>query len=389
MNATELTPLEIAAGVVVGEDPTSPPLPRNVGGAPRAHFEDALLPMLQRQPCCVTFSGGRDSSAVLAVAVHVARREGLPEPIPITLRYPDVPEADEDEWQEMVIRHLGVTEWEHIEITDELDFLGPTATDLLSRHGLIWPPNTQTQVPPARIARGGSILTGWEGDGLFGAWRRTELGDILAGRRRARPRDVLRFGYAYGPPALRRARMKRREMVSHPWMTEQADREFALAWIRGNAEEPATWAARVRWWARRRYVGMVCRALEKVGADHDVLFGHPLTDRRFVASLADLGGVAGLGDRTRIMDLLFGDLLPREVIARRTKATFAVPFWGPATREFTSRWGGDGVDTSIVDVDGLKETWSQPVPDTRTATLVHSVWLRTSGDRVEQSNGDR
>ena len=55
---------------------------------PRAAFEAAILPGLRRSPCLVSFSGGRDSSAVLATATAVARREGLPLPVPITHRFP-------------------------------------------------------------------------------------------------------------------------------------------------------------------------------------------------------------------------------------------------------------------------------------------------------------
>ena len=71
---------------------------------PSAALERAVLPALLRPPCVVSFSGGRDSSLVLAAAVAVARSEGLAAPIPITVRFPASAESDEQEWQERVVR---------------------------------------------------------------------------------------------------------------------------------------------------------------------------------------------------------------------------------------------------------------------------------------------
>ncbi|MGH3092626.1 MAG: hypothetical protein ACRDOG_09935, partial [Gaiellaceae bacterium] len=74
--AVGLSPLEIAAGVVFGSERRRS-LPRT-RRSPRHSLEDAVRPALLRPPCAVSFSGGRDSSLVLAVAAHVARSDGLP-----------------------------------------------------------------------------------------------------------------------------------------------------------------------------------------------------------------------------------------------------------------------------------------------------------------------
>ena len=135
-------------GDAIGLDPDVPPLePVAPGTEPLSMLEGAVLPALARPPCVVAFSGGRDSSAVLAVATGVAKKEGLPLPVPVTQVYPDNPETDETRWQELVIRHLGLTEWERVEVTGELDLLGPVARRLLTRHGLLWPPNFYTFEP--------------------------------------------------------------------------------------------------------------------------------------------------------------------------------------------------------------------------------------------------
>ena len=132
--------------------------------SPRDAMERVVLGAVSRPPCVVGFSGGRDSSAVLAVAVHVARREGLPSPIPVTRVFADVPESDETEWQELVIRHLGITEWIREPIDDEMDVLGPLAQARLRRHGVLWSPLLHGDDYSLGHARGGSLLDGEGGD---------------------------------------------------------------------------------------------------------------------------------------------------------------------------------------------------------------------------------
>ena len=78
-----LSPLEIAAGVPLPEREPRTRLERT-DLAPRAALDQAILSGLQRAPCVVSFSGGRDSSLVLAAAVDAARRHGLPLPVPVT-----------------------------------------------------------------------------------------------------------------------------------------------------------------------------------------------------------------------------------------------------------------------------------------------------------------
>lgn len=90
-------------------------------------LEAAVLPALCRPPCLVVFSGGRDSSAVPAVA----RRSGLPDPMPATNRFRGSPATKETEWQELVVRHLGLTDWHVLDRDDELDVIGPVAEQVL------------------------------------------------------------------------------------------------------------------------------------------------------------------------------------------------------------------------------------------------------------------
>lgn len=57
---------------------------------PRQALADAMVAPLSRTPCYVSFSGGRDSSSVLAMARTVARQHQLDDPIPVTLRFPGI-----------------------------------------------------------------------------------------------------------------------------------------------------------------------------------------------------------------------------------------------------------------------------------------------------------
>ena len=132
--APALRPLDIAYGIPFGDDPVGP-LERDLsGGSPREAIDAVLAEALARTPCLISFSGGRDSSALLAAAVRVARREGLDLPIPATLVFPQSEASNEDEWQAIVLDHLGLSEWERFEIVDEFDAVGPVATQALLRH---------------------------------------------------------------------------------------------------------------------------------------------------------------------------------------------------------------------------------------------------------------
>jgi hypothetical protein len=56
-------------------------LDRAPGATARGVLEELISPALERPPCVIGFSGGRDSSSLLALATHLARREGLPMPV--------------------------------------------------------------------------------------------------------------------------------------------------------------------------------------------------------------------------------------------------------------------------------------------------------------------
>ena len=381
MSARPLGPLEIAAGVVLAR--SAPLTLPETGLTPRAALEEAIRPALLRPPCLVSFSGGRDSSAILAIAADLARREGLPAPVPFTLRFPRADGADETRWQERVVGHLGIADWQRVDIRDELDCVGPIAAAMLRRHGVLWPCNAHFQIPVLRAAGGGSVLTGIGGDEALGpsSWERTLA---LAGRRaRPEPRDVLRVGFAVAPRTIKRAVVAGAVLPPWPWLHDGAARRVRWRLSAQMADEPLRWRARYGWLRRSSYVATGTSNLELLAADAGAQLAHPLATGEFLAALAALPTARRFWSRAGGMRTIAGDVLPPDVIDRETKARFDGAVWTSHSREFADGWSGGGVDPALVDADALREAWSEERPDVRTVALMQTAWL--ARDRAEGS----
>lgn len=364
------TELEIASGIVIGEAVVraGDPAP---GADPQAALEAAVVPALHRPPCLVSFSGGFDSTVVLAAALAVARREGLPAPVPITWRFPDAPHAQESGWQERVIGELGVDDWERLAVHDELDLLGPVASRAIARHGVLYPPNAFLHLPLLERARGGTLLTGVGGDEVLGNWRWRNL---PAGRRPHGARDAARWAVAHAPSALGRAR-ERRRMPGLPWLRAGVEREVLDALARERLAEPRRWDRRVAFQAARRRVALTEQSLASLAEDAGAAVAHPLLAPGFVSALAGAGGRQGFGDRRATLAATLSDLVPSTLRPRTTKAVFNEAFWTGRARELAAAWDGRGVDQSTVDADALREVWKRKTPDLRSAMLLHRVAL--------------
>lgn len=374
-----LTPLEVASGFVFGSVPDAPTLPERPQATPRDAFRASLVAPLRRAPCLVSFSGGRDSAGVLAAATDVARREGLALPIPATIRFPEEKAAEESDWQERLIAHLDLEEWIRIEMTDELDCVGPIARAALRRHGLIWPMNAHFMMPLLQAAVGGSLLTGVGGDQIFFPSRLARHRALLALRARPVPRDVLRLAFAASPRPLRRTALRGRELESLacPWLTREGQGQVLSAWREEAATEPISWAAAVRWnWSLRPQQANLAY-LELLAAGEGALLVHPFLDPRFLAAMIEHRTYAALADRTEAMRMLFGDVVPDDVCARPTKASFDGVFWNHYSDEFADRFDGTGVDQMLVDVGALRSTWRSPGASNRSRSLtqMQAAWL--------------
>jgi asparagine synthetase B (glutamine-hydrolysing) len=382
---TPLTALEIHAGMVL--DPVTPPeaVLGPPAGTPREVLETLLLEALAEGECHVMFSGGRDSSVMLAAATDVARRHGLPDPIPLTARFAAHPSTWETEWQERTIAHLGLREWNRFEVAGELDALGPIATGALERHGLYWPPNAHTMLLFAGRAGRGAVLTGGGGDELFSPWgyRRIPL-DTL---RTLRPRRRVAKWAAWSalPLAARQALLhRRRPPVALPWLQPAANARLAAL---ERAERPSrTWREELRRYLASRYLEVVQRTLRTFAADAGTRLVEPFYDLRLARAVAAIAPPGGFGDRGDALEALFSDLLPRDVLRRSTKATFTGALWGPRAGAFAAAWDGTGLDTTLVDPVALRRAWAAETPDGRTATMLQHLWLRGRADQPRDAS---
>lgn len=369
-----LTPDEIVLGRPFGLHPPEP-LP-SASRSPRAVLEELIRAALREPPCYVGFSGGRDSSAVLAVATAVARRDGLPDPIPFTERYPRAPESDESQWQELTVRHLGLADWLRIEFGSDNDLLGPTAQDGLRRRGLVWPPTVQ--IKPNVLGRfaGSSVLTGEGGDEALGAGRIAPLTRLLH-----REVPIGRAALRAAVKAVAPARLRARHGLSFedaaallPWLRPDARAEYVRRTNADEAARPLHWGRGV--WAirRERLIREGQRNYLSVAAESGVRLVQPFADPAFQAALARSGGAVGYGSRTALMRELFADVLPPAVIERTTKAWFNQAHFADWTRAFAGEWDGSGLDPAL-DPEVLRAEWLSPSPSALSGVALQAAWL--------------
>jgi asparagine synthase (glutamine-hydrolysing) len=367
--ATALTPVELGTGLVFGGVPQ--PLPSHGALRPADALEAAVAPGVRSGRCFVSFSGGRDSSAVLAAATEVARRESLPLPIPITLRADEVPSTDESEFQESVIGGLGLSDWIRLTIVDELDAVGPYARRALARHGLLWPFNAHFHAPMLEQAAGGTLMTGVGGDELW----YSSFAHTVGPRRR-----LLQLA----PAPLRRAALTRRVPIDYPWLTPRGRRRARLVAAADMLTIPRSARERMAETRGGRGIHTGVAALAKLADDAGASICHPMLDEGLWAAVAAVAPEQGFLRGNDALTAVAGHLLPKELVSRRTKASFDGVFFHEHSRALAREWSGNGVPTDLVDVEGLRAHWLGELADSHSLTLMQTVWLASSGDRVEQ-----
>ncbi|MDQ1701962.1 MAG: hypothetical protein QOF57_1214 [Frankiaceae bacterium] len=381
LGVPRLTAAEVAWGWPYGVDPSVPRRPRGPQPAARAVFERIIRDALASGTCAVAFSGGRDSSAVLAVAVEVARREGLALPAVVTFDYPGDGASDERGWQELVIRHLAVDDWTRIDATEGTDLLGPTAARALLAAGrpifpsgaTLWP--WRVEQVPADV-----WLTGELGDNVMGVQRTTALTHLI--RRRGRvPAAYWRAAAAAVAPAPLWARYAARTDEELPWLRPDVA-ELRRAQVHDEAlAEPRWWDDGVWHVGRMRAITLGTRAAHGLVASAGAAVVEPFGDPDFRAAWAKEGGRLGFSGRTAAMRHLFADVLPDALLDRATKATFNASVVGPATTAFIDGWTGDGVDPVLVDPDRLRENWRTGSPHALSFPLMQQAFLAQSAAR--------
>jgi Asparagine synthase len=373
---------DVLLGCVPDVPPRPPPLPP-IGLRPKEALEVVLREALSRPPCAISFSGGRDSSALLALALDVARRLGLPEPAAFTLRYPGVKDADESSWQAQVIEHLRPSTWEVVEISAlDGDVIGPVGSASLKSHGLLWPPALHLATGWLSKLAGVTIVTGEGGDEILGARRATALHILARALRRQRwdalSPSLVRQLLAGAAPETLRAALARRQMAKLGYLSwlRPSSRAIGMRDVaRSVADEPWSWGEAVRSHIRSPALALGEANRSWLGASYQVRFIHPFLTSDFADALARDGGQLGYAGRSDAMRRLFGDLLPAAVLNRLSKARFNGVLHGPVARAFAMAWDGTGVDPDVVDVEVLRSMWlADPVPVGTTA-LLQSAWL--------------
>jgi hypothetical protein len=367
--------VEIATCLVRGSDPAVAALPRgrSAGGRVRAALQAVLVRALRRPPCLVAFSGGLDSSAILAAATAAARARGLPLPIPATNRFPGIPAVDESRWQEMMVAHLGLSEWVRVDVTDELDVVGPAAAPALLAHGVLWPPNAHFLRPLAAHAAGGTLLTGIGGDELFTP-AASRGARVLAREVQPRRSDLRAVAEAVAPRRLRRLRA-RPAAAPPPWLRPEGRRRWTAVIAEEMSSVPLWWGRSVleHWWRSRARLAVVGSVSAAAGRDVTVL--HPFMDPGFAGAIADARWRTGFRSRAAALELLCGDGVPRALRERSDKTAFFGPFVHRHSRAFIDRWDGTGVDLELIDPEALRETWLQEEVDARSYPALQAAWL--------------
>jgi asparagine synthase (glutamine-hydrolysing) len=385
--ASGLELIEFASGVVLGND-ESIPEPRHLQISARDALEGVLVSALNNPPCGVSFSGGRDSSGVLAAAAEAARKFELPLPIPVTLRFPGVEGTDESSFQEMVVRHLGLPEWVVLEPGDTLDVTGKLATSVTHRHGLLYPANIHFHAPIFEALSGGTVMTGLGGDEMLAANSNHDLASMLRGRRppsRALMRQLIKR-------YILRDRVRDRIRSDHqglfPWLVPEARHELIeriVEWL----DKDYLWADKLltSFTYRMRYLHKTEEDMARLGADYRVDVVHPYLDPGLVGAIAARMGRVGPGSRMELMESLYGDLLPPEVTQRTSKAVFDGVFWTPLAQETSQRLPVDLLP-DLIDGAALLEFWRSDQPKGATCLIAkHLRQAMSSGGPSSQVPG--
>lgn len=368
-----LTDLEVAAGFPLGREAGAEGLPAPTVTSRQA-AEANLLKGLLRPPLFVSFSGGRDSSAVLALAVHVARREGLPLPVPLTLDFPGAQRAAEEEWQRSVLDAVGITQGERLVLGTEMNLLGPTARAVLGRLGLKSPPNLYLHAPLLELARGGSLATGIGGDEMLGSGDIGPTALVVARRKSPSRHDLRVLAFQLLARPLARHVWERRRERS-PWLLPRSDSQQLHRQSQLWQPEWKGWAPLVEVYAGSRDYWVRVRAFAALAASYDVQPLHPFFDRSFMSALSHEGGRLGPGDRTAAMTSLVGDLLPAPVLSRQSKAEFGEIVSAGEAATFRRRAALGSVRNPHVDLDRLREQWMELCPPFGTGLLLQKAWL--------------
>ncbi len=368
----QLDELEQAVGSPLGFDLSTPKLGAPLSSA-RAALESVILEALRHEPCVISFSGGRDSSAVLCVAMSLAERHGLAPPIPVTLRFPDAPASDETVWQERIIDELRCPEW--IRITPDGSLAGAIAQRVLGRHGVLFPVNAFLHDPILEVAAGGSLLSGIGGDELLDS-SADRISVVSRSPRSFRRTDIRTIGDEILPG--RRRRLGERFVAGLSWLTPEARAAAADRAGEALGRLSHRWNTALGQWTADRYFQAVTSTIVALGADHAVSVRTPFLDPRVLAAVASEAGPTGFTSRAAALDELVGDVMPAWLRERTSKAVFDEALVGRQFVQIAAKWNGGGINHDLVDAARLRAEWESGTPDGRSFLLMHQLIVNGS-----------
>ncbi|MGC0142896.1 asparagine synthase-related protein [Pseudactinotalea sp. Z1732] len=379
---------EISRNVVTGLQRRRP-FPRSAARHPFEALKSTIERAADGRVVYVTFSGGRDSSGILAAAVSLAQERRIPAAVPFTYVYPGLDESDETEWQELVVKHLGVQDWMRLEVVDgENEYLGPRGSQSLLRRGLVFPAAAHLWADMFERTAGGLVLTGEGGDDVFLPKRASAL--VAGVRGRFRPGSPRREAlWSLAPERVRRRRARGASMLDMPWLTDSARREFLSDALRDQVHEPLSLRGGLEVLCSARFRGAYGQTMTTIAAEYGSVVADPFWHPQFLASYSRHAPYFGYADRTEAMTAVFGRVLPGEVLSRASKARFNTAYFGRSTREFARDWNGTGVDSELVDVEKLRQAWLADLVPALVVLLLQQAWLAQqtgvpSADRGEE-----
>jgi hypothetical protein len=363
-----LSDFELTVGMVFGLEPGGPravPIERD----PIDTLGDVLEPHLRSGSCVVWQTGDEGGAIALACAVRRARREGLPDPLPLSLV--TRPGAGDDPYVRSVVDALGLDDWMRVDVAGQLGLLGRDAREGLLRHGIRYPCVAHVVAPAARAASGGTLVDCHGLREVWDFWRGAAIRRLSLSRRPTR-RELTRAAVALAPRAIRR---RAAEAAMRSLRLDHL-REPVLDWLRGRfVEEAFTMPLRASSAAlrlyQRRCLWETARTFSSVGEDNGAHVIHFFMDPRVVGALADTSGWRGWPSSGAML----AALVP-EIPARTTPApgTPSEPFWqGAETESFIAGWDGSGLDERLVDPPLVREAWRRK--DTRAGMLLQAAWL--------------
>jgi hypothetical protein len=160
-------------------------------------------------------------------------------------------------------------------------------------------------------------------------------------------------------------------------LTPAARRRAAALLASDHARQPFGYAAALDHEDRLRARRLGSQTLEALAAEAGVHLVAPFLDLDFQRALVAVGGRFGWVDRTDLLLDQFPDVLPADVLRRRSKATFNGVYFTECSREAVRRWNGalpDGVRT-LVDAQALRREWQKERPQPSTFGLLQAVCL--------------